>query len=111
MEALQIAARGFGEESYGLVGVRHPANALVMIEVETLKRPEDVIRATHLFDRACVIKPVAGSFVEAQCASKGTTRRKRSITSPSASPSSRLRSRASSLRRRSAPQERRPSAS
>src|SRR5215218_3397608 len=38
----------------------------------------------------CVIKPVAGSFVEAQNASTGTTRRKRSITSPSsASPSNR----------------------
>src|SRR5918997_356895 len=38
----------------------------------------------------CVIKPLAGSFVEAQYASNGTTRRKRSITSPSSAvPSSR----------------------
>src|SRR5918999_3991655 len=31
---LQIATRTFGEEGYGLVGVNHPANALVMLEVE-----------------------------------------------------------------------------
>jgi len=34
--ALQITTRGFGEEGYGLVDVHHPANALVMLEVETL---------------------------------------------------------------------------
>src|SRR5918999_2442960 len=45
---LQIATRGLGEEGYGLVSIHHPANALVMLEVETLERPEDVIRAIQL---------------------------------------------------------------
>ena len=81
--ALEITTRGFGEEGYGLVDVHHPANVLVMIEVETLERPEDVIRAAQLLGQAVRVKPLAGSFVEAQYASNGTTRRKRSITSPS----------------------------
>src|SRR5215212_5979566 len=42
--SLQIATRGFGEEGYGLVGVRHPPNALVMLEVETLEEDGGIIR-------------------------------------------------------------------
>jgi hypothetical protein len=49
---LQIATRGLGEEGYGLVGVHHPANALVMLEVELLERPEGVILATQLLGHA-----------------------------------------------------------
>jgi hypothetical protein len=45
---LERSARGFGEKGYGLVGVRHSTNALVMVEVETLERPEAVIRAFHI---------------------------------------------------------------
>ena len=46
--ALQIATRSFREEGYGLVGVCHPANAQVMLEVETLEEDGGLIRATHL---------------------------------------------------------------
>src|SRR5215212_7017823 len=34
--ALQIATRGFGEEGYRLADTHHPANAPMMVEVETL---------------------------------------------------------------------------